>query len=63
MFADRVVERLNVLASALAELGRLRSAYWMCRPMPRSGQSICSTMPALVTVSYSWRMASAMAWR
>src|SRR5260370_360985 len=25
----------------------LRCAYWMCRPMARSGQSSCSTKPAV----------------
>src|SRR2546430_11747605 len=27
-----------------------RLAYWMCRPMARSGQSICRTIPAFATV-------------
>src|SRR5262247_2441034 len=40
---------------------RSRSAYWMCRPMARSGQSICSTIPALAIASYSCRIASAIA--
>ena len=56
-----VVERLDMLLRALAERGQVEAAYWMWRPMARSGQSICSVMPALATVSYSWRIASAIA--
>jgi len=41
----------------------LRSAYWMCRPIAKSGQSICSVIPAAAIASYSLRIASAMARR
>ncbi len=47
--------------AALRNSSVLSAAYWMWRPIARSGQSICSTNPARVTASYSGRIASAIA--
>jgi hypothetical protein len=38
-----------------------KSAYWMCRPIAKSGQSICRVTPAAEIASYSPRIASAIA--
>ena len=59
--AQRVVQRLDVqLAPRVRKSSRSTSANWMWRPMPRSGQSICSTRPAVGDRLVLVRIASAI---
>jgi len=58
-----VVEHLDVQPRLLAEFFHGQARVLDMPAHGESGQSICRTIPAFATVSYSWRIASAIAKR